>query len=220
MGRQGASGFDVNRPPYCLIIAPTRHLECASPIWPPTGLALAAVLLGGLRVLNVAGAFAANATTAGTVETAVVIALGNTLEAVTGGFLIERWSAGRETFLRQRIDAVRAMLATSLQGNNTKIEPACDVLDKVWPVEVDLGELGNWRWSSCASRSNCPPSSTQSIWRLAASAPVQPPARCAVAGIIFCYQCFNGRSPFSLRPRRTADFCAGGLTLRAFDRHL
>ncbi len=74
----------------------------ASPIWPPTGLALAAVLLGGLRVWPaiLAGAFAANATTAGTLETAAVIALGNTLEAVTGGFLIERWSGGRETFLR------------------------------------------------------------------------------------------------------------------------
>ena len=74
----------------------------ASPIWPPTGLALAAVLLGGLRVWPaiLAGAFAANATTAGTLETAAVIAVGNTLEAVAGGFLIERWSGGRGTFLR------------------------------------------------------------------------------------------------------------------------
>ncbi len=40
----------------------------ASPIWPPTGVALAAVLLGGLRVWPAifVGAFAANATTAGT----------------------------------------------------------------------------------------------------------------------------------------------------------
>ncbi len=72
----------------------------ASPIWPPTGLALAAVLLGGLRIWPAIfiGAFAANATTAGTYETSVVIALGNTLEDVVGGFLIERWSGGRETF--------------------------------------------------------------------------------------------------------------------------
>ena len=72
----------------------------ASPIWAPTGIALAAVLLGGLRVWPaiLAGAFAANATTAGTLETSAVIAAGNTLEAVVGGFLIGRWSGGAKTF--------------------------------------------------------------------------------------------------------------------------
>jgi PAS domain S-box-containing protein len=72
----------------------------ASPIWPPTGLALATVLLGGLRLWPaiLIGAFAANATTAGTYETSAVIALGNTLEAVVGGFLISRWSGGADTF--------------------------------------------------------------------------------------------------------------------------
>ena len=40
--------------------------------------------------------------------------------------------------LRQRIDAVRDMLAPSLRGN---IELICDIEDKIWPVEVDLGEL-------------------------------------------------------------------------------
>jgi PAS domain S-box-containing protein len=72
----------------------------ASPIWPPTGIALAAVLLGGLRVWPaiLAGAFAANATTAGTLETSAVIAVGNTLEVIVGGFLIGRWSGGATTF--------------------------------------------------------------------------------------------------------------------------
>ncbi len=72
----------------------------ASPIWPPSGLALAAVLLGGLRLWPAifAGAFAANLTTAGTIETSALIALGNTLEAVVGGFLIARWSDGANTF--------------------------------------------------------------------------------------------------------------------------
>ena len=40
--------------------------------------------------------------------------------------------------LRARIDAVRDMLATSLRGN---IELVVDVEDKIWPVEVDQGEL-------------------------------------------------------------------------------
>ena len=72
----------------------------ASPIWPPTGLALAAVLLGGLRIWPAIfiGAFAANATTAGTLETSALIALGNTLESVAGGYLIGRWAGGAQTF--------------------------------------------------------------------------------------------------------------------------
>ena len=72
----------------------------ASPIWPPTGLALAAVLLGGPRLWPAIfiGAFAANVTTAGTEVTSAFIALGNTLEALAGGYLIARWSGGVETF--------------------------------------------------------------------------------------------------------------------------
>ena len=40
--------------------------------------------------------------------------------------------------LRQRIGAVRDMLVPSLRGN---INLICDIEDKIWPVEVDLGEL-------------------------------------------------------------------------------
>ena len=72
----------------------------ASPIWPPSGLALAAILLGGPRFWPAIfiAAFAANATTAGTLASSTVIALGNTLEAVVGGVLIARWSGGSDTF--------------------------------------------------------------------------------------------------------------------------
>ncbi len=72
----------------------------ASPIWPPTGIALAAVLLWGPRMWPAifAAAFAANATTAGTPITSLCIALGNTLEATVGGVLIAHWSGGRDTF--------------------------------------------------------------------------------------------------------------------------
>jgi PAS domain S-box-containing protein len=72
----------------------------ASPIWAPTGVALAAVLLGGLRIWPaiLLGAFAANATTAGTLETSAIIAIGNSLEGVAGGYLITRWCGGRDAF--------------------------------------------------------------------------------------------------------------------------
>jgi signal transduction histidine kinase len=72
----------------------------ATPIWPPTGLAIAAVMLRGYRVWPAIflGAWLANATTAGTVYTSSTIALGNTLECLVAGYLVGRWSNGVGTF--------------------------------------------------------------------------------------------------------------------------
>ncbi len=72
----------------------------ATPIWPPTGVALAAVLLWGYRTWPAifAAAVIVNATTAGSVATAIAIATGNSLEAVVGAYLINRWSSGCNTF--------------------------------------------------------------------------------------------------------------------------
>src|ERR1700680_3651490 len=72
----------------------------APPIWPPTGLALAAVLLWGYRIWPAifAGALLVNLITAGSIYTSCAIGFGNTMEAVIGGWLINRWSDGRNTF--------------------------------------------------------------------------------------------------------------------------
>ena len=72
----------------------------ATPIWPPTGFALAMVLLRGYRVWPAIflGALIANATTAGSLATSVVIGAGNALEGVIGAVLVNRWSNGRHTF--------------------------------------------------------------------------------------------------------------------------
>ncbi|WP_187435752.1 MASE1 domain-containing protein [Bradyrhizobium hipponense] len=72
----------------------------ATPIWPPTGVALAAVLLWGYRTWPAifTAAVIANATTAGSVATAIAIATGNSLEAVVGAYLINLWSSGCNTF--------------------------------------------------------------------------------------------------------------------------
>src|SRR5919197_72071 len=72
----------------------------ATPIWPPTGFALAAVLLLGYRIWPAifVAAFIANATTAGSIYTSIAIASGNTLESVVGAYLINRWSDGIGTF--------------------------------------------------------------------------------------------------------------------------
>ncbi|WP_431015532.1 MASE1 domain-containing protein [Bradyrhizobium pachyrhizi] len=72
----------------------------ATPIWPPTGVALAAVLLRGYRTWPAifVAAMIANATTAGSLATAIAIAAGNSLEALVGAYLIKRWSNGCDTF--------------------------------------------------------------------------------------------------------------------------
>jgi len=58
----------------------------ATPVWPPTGITLAAFLVLGLRVWPgvLAGAFLVNMTTAGSAFTSLGIATGNTLEGVVG----------------------------------------------------------------------------------------------------------------------------------------
>jgi PAS domain S-box-containing protein len=62
-------------------------------VWPPTGIALAAVLLFGYRVWPALtlGAFLANLTANETVLVAMAICIGNTLEALTGAWLLRRF---------------------------------------------------------------------------------------------------------------------------------
>src|ERR1700680_2973597 len=64
----------------------------ATPIWPPTGLALAAVLLWGYRIWPAifAGALLVNLITAGSVYTSWAMGFGNTMAAVNGGGLVKR----------------------------------------------------------------------------------------------------------------------------------
>lgn len=87
----------------------------ASPVWPPSGLALAAVLLFGQRTWPaiLVSAFLVNFSTMGSAAASAGIALGNTLEAVIGGFLVERYAAGSRPFSRPR-DVVRFIALTGL----------------------------------------------------------------------------------------------------------
>jgi len=63
-----------------------------TPVWPPTGIAIAALLIFGGRVWPgiFIGALAANLPTSISVFSAVSIATGNTLEAVIAWFLLQR----------------------------------------------------------------------------------------------------------------------------------
>jgi signal transduction histidine kinase len=72
----------------------------ASPVWPPTGVALAAFLTLGYRVWPAifAGAFVVNITTAGSMLTSLGISLGNTLEGLLGAYLVTRYANGARAF--------------------------------------------------------------------------------------------------------------------------
>ena len=72
----------------------------ATAVWPPSGIALAAVLIVGPRVWPgiFLGAIVASETAAGTLTTSMVIAAGNTLEALCGGYLVNRFAGGGRSF--------------------------------------------------------------------------------------------------------------------------
>ncbi|MGD9980594.1 MAG: MASE1 domain-containing protein [Hyphomonadaceae bacterium] len=72
----------------------------ATPIWPPTGLAIAMLLVRGnvLAPAILAGALAANYAVTPSILTAGAIAAGNTLEAVVAAFLLNRWAQGERVF--------------------------------------------------------------------------------------------------------------------------
>src|SRR5437762_14232650 len=74
----------------------------ASPVWPPAGISLAGSLLLGYRAWPAIfiGAFLVNVTTAGNVATSFAIATGNTLEALAGAWLVNRFAGGTNVFDR------------------------------------------------------------------------------------------------------------------------
>src|SRR5207248_1320636 len=97
----------------------------ASPVWPPAGIALAALLVLGFRVWPAifVGAFFVNFWTAGTVFTSLGIATGNTLEAICGAWLVNRFARGRNVFERPQ-DVFKFALAAL---GSTTLGPAFGV---------------------------------------------------------------------------------------------
>ncbi len=82
-------------------------------VWPPTGIALAALLLWGYRVWPGIwiGAFASNALTGEPTWAAAAIATGNTLAPVFGNFLLRRFH------FESALDRVRDVLLLALFGS-------------------------------------------------------------------------------------------------------
>src|SRR4051812_31183661 len=84
-------------------------------VWPPTGIALAALLLWGYRYWpGVAlGALLANGWTGVPIETVLGITLGNTLEALAGAWLLRR-VAKFDTALRRVRDVLGLVLCGAI----------------------------------------------------------------------------------------------------------
>jgi PAS domain S-box-containing protein len=74
----------------------------ATAVWPPSGIALAAFLLGGVRFWPGVffGAFLVNVTTSGSWTASLAIAAGNTLEPLAAWALLHRFAGGARAFLR------------------------------------------------------------------------------------------------------------------------
>src|SRR5919198_2649926 len=112
----------------------------ASPVWPPAGIALAALLLLGYRAWPAifVGAFLVNVTTAGSVATSLAIASGNTLEALVGAWLVNRFAGGTHVFDRPQ-DVFKFALAAVL---STLISPVFGVTSLALAGFADWANYG------------------------------------------------------------------------------
>jgi PAS domain S-box-containing protein len=80
-----------------------------TPLWPATGVALGIIMLRGYRVAPAifVGSFVAHVVVSGLLEIHPIVeagaaALGTTLAALVGAWVLERWSHGRKTFATAR----------------------------------------------------------------------------------------------------------------------
>ena len=109
-----------------------------SPVWPPTGIALAAFLILGPRVWPaiLVGAFLVNVTTNGAIATSIGIAIGNTIEGRLGADLVRLFANGRNVFDRAR-DVFKFVVLAALFS--TTVSATIGVTSLV------LGGYANWR---------------------------------------------------------------------------
>jgi PAS domain S-box-containing protein len=89
-----------------------------SAVWPPSGIALASLLVWGYRVWPgiFLGAFLVSITTPGSVATALGIAAGNTLEALLDAWVINRFANGARAFERAKTTFIFVLLGPILSS--------------------------------------------------------------------------------------------------------
>lgn len=123
-----------------------------SPVWPPTGLAIAGLVLLGLRYWPavLVGAFLANVTTSIPTLAAAGIASGNTLEALLAAYLLRRFSEKGPSISFDEIGSVRALVATAAPVGalaSATIGVTTLVVSQVISAGGSLTALGLW-WAS------------------------------------------------------------------------
>jgi len=106
-------------------------------VWPPTGIALAALLIFGYRVWPgiALGAFLINASTGVGLATAAGIGLGNTLEALSGTYLLRRFAEFRNSL--ERFQDVLGLVVLSATVSTT-------VSATVGVTSLCLGGAASW----------------------------------------------------------------------------
>ena len=109
----------------------------ATPVWPPTGISLAAFLLFGYWVWPAVflGALVVNVTTVGSIASSLGIATGNTLEGLVGAFLVNHFANGRKLFGQQG-DTLKFVLLAALLS--TIVSPTIGV------TSLSLGGYADW----------------------------------------------------------------------------
>ena len=107
-------------------------------VWPPTGIALAALLLLGTDLWPgvFLGAFLVNVTTVGTILTSVGIAAGNTLEVLAAAYLVTRLGRGLNAFERGTDTFKFALLAGAV---------ATAIAATIGVTTLSLGGFAPWR---------------------------------------------------------------------------
>jgi PAS domain S-box-containing protein len=91
-------------------------------LWAPTGISIAALLLGGYRMWPaiLAGAFLVNVSTSGAMVNSLEIATGDLLEGLTGAYLVKKYADGAKAFLRPefviRYTLFAGLLATGISA--------------------------------------------------------------------------------------------------------
>lgn len=125
----------------------------ATPVWPPTGIALVALLLLGYEVAPaiLLGAFLVNLTTAGTAATSLGIATGNMLEAVCAAYLVTHYAGGRRaletpaTVVRFALVAavVSPLVSATIGVSSLALGGALNIVDvgAIW-LTWWLGDMG------------------------------------------------------------------------------
>ena len=113
----------------------------ASAVWPPTGIAFAALLIWGCRLWPgvLLGAFLVNLTASGGVGASLMIAGGNTLEALAGAWLIQHYANGAKVFERARNIFKFVLLAALL---STLVSPTIGVATLTLVGGLGFDQLG------------------------------------------------------------------------------